>query len=171
MRENHKIHTQKKEPNISIGDVVLIEEEKVKRNKWRLGKVIEIVRGKDGVIRGAVMETAKEKMSRPLQKLYPLEVREASVATKDDVVEEAGDSTPVPIVLDTLTSQTTPKSKNERNPKKSSKPSLSSARSRKKNDEPVQNAVQKNGYSSTSSRPRRTAGVDGEEKRRTAERK
>ena len=118
MRENHKIHTQKKEPNISIGDVVLIEEEKVKRNKWRLGKVIEIVRGKDGVIRGAVMETAKEKMSRPLQKLYPLEVREASVATKDDVVEEAGDSTPVPIVLDTLTSQTTPKSKNERNPKK-----------------------------------------------------
>ena len=167
LRESHKIHIQKKEPNISIGDVVLIEEENAKRNKWRLGKIVEIVRGKDGVIRGAVMETSKEKMSRPLQKLYPLEVRAATVAIKDDVIEEAGDSTPVPTDLDTFTSQTSPKSKTVRNSKKSKKSSLTSAESSTKQEE----RVQKTGYGSTSSRPRRMAGADGEMKRRTAERK
>ncbi len=92
------------------------------------------------------METSKEKMSRPLQKLYPLEVRAATVAIKDDVIEEAGDSTPVPTDLDTFTSQTSPKSKTVRNSKKSKKSSLTPAESSTKQEE----RVQKTGYGSTS---------------------
>ena len=39
LRENHKMKMKQKELNIRKGDVVLIEEEGVRRNKWKLGKL------------------------------------------------------------------------------------------------------------------------------------
>ena len=53
-------------------------EDNIKRNCWKLGKVEELVVGKDQVIRGAKLKVlTKGKpvyLSRPIQKLYPLEV-------------------------------------------------------------------------------------------------
>ncbi|MAG86063.1 MAG: hypothetical protein CMB97_01460 [Flavobacteriaceae bacterium] len=67
------------QPNIQKGDVVLIKEENLKRNSWKLGLVEELVKGKDGVIRGAKVSICnkgkKDILSRPLQKLIPLEVQ------------------------------------------------------------------------------------------------
>ena len=77
LREHHR---SKKESHVkvSIGDVVLVHEDNVKRSDWKMGKVLECIVGKDGVVRGAKLKLiTKGKpviVSRAVQKLYPLEV-------------------------------------------------------------------------------------------------
>ena len=63
-------------PEISKGDVVTIENEN-NRNRllWKLGKVEELIKGRDNVIRGARVRLANGNfIDRPLQKLFPLEL-------------------------------------------------------------------------------------------------
>ena len=45
---------------ISVGDVVLIKEDLLPRNRWRLGRVKELVIGRDGFIRGAKLATTSK---------------------------------------------------------------------------------------------------------------
>ena len=57
LRQFH-IYRSKKQSGSSceleMGDIVLIKEDfKVPRNVWRLGKVVELVKGRDGKTRGA----------------------------------------------------------------------------------------------------------------------
>ena len=58
MKESHKILTKKGKADIQTGDVVLIHEDGIKRNKWKLGRIETIIPGNDGVIRGAKIRTA-----------------------------------------------------------------------------------------------------------------
>ena len=79
LRESHKMNTSKKSLKINVGDVVSIFEEGLKRRHWKVGKVLRIIQGKVHVIRGAVVQifndkNGKETISRPLQKLYSLEI-------------------------------------------------------------------------------------------------
>ena len=80
LREVHKIVGGKENPGIEVGDVVVVQEDGVKRNKWKLGRIEELITGKDQVIRGAIVRTNKGgkagHISRPLQKLCPLETKE-----------------------------------------------------------------------------------------------
>ena len=66
-------------PAAEVGDVVLVLEEEKKRGEWRVGVVENLVRGSDNVVRGAkVRAVTKRKpthLSRPVQKLYPLEIK------------------------------------------------------------------------------------------------
>ena len=80
------MYTRKKtnvNPGLALNDVVIIKDDDVRaRAKWRLGRVESFVTGSDGQIRGANLRTiSKEfrqtKMSRPLQKIIPLEVVES----------------------------------------------------------------------------------------------
>ena len=63
----------------SVGDVVTIFKEEVQRNKWKLGIVKELIKGKDGVVRGATVRLMTYGkpicLSRPVQKLYSLEIK------------------------------------------------------------------------------------------------
>ncbi|CAH2095423.1 unnamed protein product [Euphydryas editha] len=59
---------------IKIGEVVLIQTEE-KRIKWPLGLIIEIFEGRDGIGRTALLKTAFGYKTRPLQRLFPLEVQ------------------------------------------------------------------------------------------------
>ena len=59
LREHQKLHKQRACPDITEGDVVLVGEDGAKRNTWRLGRIEEIIRGQDLVIRGANVLTAK----------------------------------------------------------------------------------------------------------------
>ena len=169
LRENQKLHVQKQKPIINIGDVVLIEVEGAKRNKWRLGRIEEIVTGKDGVIRGANVKTSKGKLSRPLQKLYPLEVHEDLQSTENGEYEDTDGPSSVPtdhLTPDTTPSKTTQNSQTAPLPKKLSVPSHLSVK------KPYRSEIEAKSYgSTTSSRPTRTAGTDGEAKRRMVERK
>ena len=66
-----------------IGQVVLITEDKVPRLRWRLGRIVELVRGRDDQVRSAILKVpvrssnttsrAPETIRRPLKLLIPLE--------------------------------------------------------------------------------------------------
>ena len=57
---------------------MLIYEDNAKRAEWKMGKIEELLPGKDGITRGVKVCTCGkgkyEVLNRPLQKLYPLEV-------------------------------------------------------------------------------------------------
>jgi len=45
------------------------------RNQWKLGVIIQLNQGKDGLVRSVTLRTAKGNLiSRPIEKLYPLQV-------------------------------------------------------------------------------------------------
>ena len=94
LRGNHKMKMKQKKLNIRKGDVVLIQEEGVRRNKWKLGKIVELITGSDGVTRGVALRTSKDgkvgQIQRPLQKLYPLEIEEDIEDDTEDDTEMEG---------------------------------------------------------------------------------
>ena len=77
LREHEK-NKGNKEAAVKKGDIVLIYEDNVKRTEWKMGRVEELLPGKDGITRGVKVRTCGkgmyELLNRPLQKLYPLEV-------------------------------------------------------------------------------------------------
>ncbi|KAK6750546.1 hypothetical protein RB195_002489 [Necator americanus] len=59
-----------------IGEIVLIEQEFLPRGNWMYGKVLETVPSADGLVRSAKLLTPNKRViQRPLNKLYPLEIR------------------------------------------------------------------------------------------------
>ena len=61
---------------ISVGDIVLLKEDSLPRNRWRMGRIEKLVIGRDGYCRGARISTSSSAgkqttCSRPLQKLVP----------------------------------------------------------------------------------------------------
>lgn len=85
LREFHKTkRARQSKAVIQVGDVVTVYEEGKKRNEWKLAVIEELVRGRDGVVRGAKIRVITKgkivRISRPVQRLYPIEVR----ADEDD---------------------------------------------------------------------------------------
>ena len=70
-------HTQKKNVNSTVkdGDVVIIKGDEKNRGFWKLGIVTSLIKGKDGVVRGVKLRAGKGIMERPLQHVYPLELK------------------------------------------------------------------------------------------------
>ena len=82
---------------VEIGDAVLVHGEHMKRGSWQMGKVEELIVGKDKEVRGAKVKLlgARGKpvrVSRPVQKLYPLE---HSMHTVEEEAIEEHDSEPI----------------------------------------------------------------------------
>ena len=65
-----------------------MKDENLPRNKWKLGKVLTIIRGKDGVERGVTLKTTTGgrtyEIDRPVQQLYPLEIRAEAIANENE---------------------------------------------------------------------------------------
>jgi hypothetical protein len=65
-----------------VGDVVWIKDDELSvHTQWRMGKVLELVKGRDGQKRGAKLKVLSEKgkqttVFRPLQRLIPFEIDE-----------------------------------------------------------------------------------------------
>ena len=83
---------------ITIGDIVLVHSEDQPRAFWKVAKVEDIIKGRDGRIRGATVRLPVKGsrsilLRRPLQLLYPLEVN--SQASVNDPVNrtEVSDGT------------------------------------------------------------------------------
>lgn len=83
LRNSHR-HGMKNTKNtssqrIAVGDVVLVHEDNKRRCHWKMGKVEQLIKGKDGKVRGAKVTTSSKgfkptTIRRPVQRLYPLEV-------------------------------------------------------------------------------------------------
>ncbi|EYC34841.1 hypothetical protein Y032_1359g3845, partial [Ancylostoma ceylanicum] len=62
-----------------IGEIVLIEQDLLPRGNWSYGKVVEVIKSHDGGSRSAKVLIPNGKvLHRPLNKLYPLEIRSFS---------------------------------------------------------------------------------------------
>lgn len=71
------IHERKSKKNqeLEVGEVVLIEDHDTKRIRWPLGVLVEMFMGKDGVSRVAKVRTSNGILKRPVQRTYPSEPR------------------------------------------------------------------------------------------------
>ncbi|CAL1269528.1 unnamed protein product, partial [Larinioides sclopetarius] len=54
--------------------IVLVGAENCKRINWPLGRVTDIIPGKDGIVRLVRILTSHSKLLRPVQRVYPLEI-------------------------------------------------------------------------------------------------
>lgn len=59
---------------IKIGELVMIGNDRKKKVMWPLARVLELIPGKDGVVRLAKVKTETGINTRPVQLLYPLEL-------------------------------------------------------------------------------------------------
>ncbi|XP_075156162.1 uncharacterized protein LOC142229484 [Haematobia irritans] len=93
LRELHKRNKWKNpEKDIEIDSVVVIRDENLPPNEWRIGRVVKLYPGKDKRVRVVDVYTAKGVITRPIVKLLPSRSRKTDSA--------------VSIVTHTLPSQT-----------------------------------------------------------------
>ncbi|PFX28395.1 Pro-Pol polyprotein [Stylophora pistillata] len=67
-KESWKTH------NPSVDEVLLIKSDDKNRGKWKVGIVTELIKSRDGVVRGARLRTGTSHLERTVQQLYLLEL-------------------------------------------------------------------------------------------------
>lgn len=70
--------------NLSIGDIVLIQEDNITRMQWPLGQIVQLFNGKDGKVRSAEVRIKNGTLIRPIQRLCILEAARSSELEKLD---------------------------------------------------------------------------------------
>ena len=63
-------------PNFEEGELVLVQDDDVKRGKWPLGRIVQTFPGKDGVVRSVELKMKDGTLKRSVSKLYKLEDNE-----------------------------------------------------------------------------------------------
>jgi len=71
---------------------VFVGSDDKKRLQWPLAKVVELIPGRDGLVRVAKLKTQHGVLVRPLQRLYPLEVSSAEEVCRAAVTDSGIDS-------------------------------------------------------------------------------
>ena len=56
-----------------LGKIVLVNDDNMAKNEWKIARIIETIPSKDGLIRTAIIKTSTSTLRRPLQKLSLLE--------------------------------------------------------------------------------------------------
>ena len=74
LREKHRQLSGKKISHPKTGDAVIVQDEEKNRNLWKMGVVVELIKGRDGMVRAAKVKTFKGYLERAIQHLYPLEL-------------------------------------------------------------------------------------------------
>ena len=104
LREFHKNKAKNPLRVIKNGDIVVILNDKVKRQNWKLGKIVNVYRGSDQIIRAADVRTVDQSgkpivLKRSIVHLFPLEVNEESkeVQKEQDNSAKSEDSTDIVI--------------------------------------------------------------------------
>jgi hypothetical protein len=73
LRQYHKT-TGNNTQTVKVGDVVQIYDESP-RTQWKLSVILQLIYGNDGLTRAAILHTSNGLVtSRPIVKLYPLEI-------------------------------------------------------------------------------------------------
>ena len=74
LRERHNQQHGGKLNAPTVGEVVIIKSDEKNRGKWKIGVIEKVIRGIDGVIRGARVRTGTSVLERAVQHLFPLEL-------------------------------------------------------------------------------------------------
>ena len=83
--ESHRVN-RKAAPLPDVGEIVLVVGDEKNRGKWKKGRVMRHVRGRNGVIRGVALLHKGHYIERPLSLVCPLEVK-GPVATEDGTLQ------------------------------------------------------------------------------------
>ena len=81
LREQAVCVSRGKNESITVGDIVIIKNDKTNRNFWKLAMVETLLRGDDNMVRAAVVKVVGgkgdqlQRLRRPIQHLIPIEVR------------------------------------------------------------------------------------------------
>lgn len=75
LREFHKTSGQQGDI-VAKGDIIQIHDDNLPRNRWLLGVVEDLIVGNDGQVRAARVKSRSGMTTRPIAKLYPLELHE-----------------------------------------------------------------------------------------------
>ncbi|GFX42060.1 integrase catalytic domain-containing protein [Trichonephila clavipes] len=81
--------THKTTRALKVGEIVLIENPNKKRLYWPLGKVIELIPGRDGKVRTLKLRCSNSEIIRPIQRVFPLEIQSAEMGEFNDVPLDA----------------------------------------------------------------------------------
>ena len=78
LRESQKLSNTKGDTTLAVDDVVTIYDKHQPRHLWKLGRVIELIKGNDQKVRAAKIKFGGSGAigTRPLNKLCPLEMRQ-----------------------------------------------------------------------------------------------
>ncbi|KAJ8982414.1 hypothetical protein NQ317_017216 [Molorchus minor] len=68
---------------VALNEIVLIGSDNIKRMDWPVGRVLELLPGKDGRVRLVRVMTSKGQLLRPVQRLFPLEMNATSEVPQD----------------------------------------------------------------------------------------
>jgi hypothetical protein len=71
---------EKSQHQFKLGDVVLVEADNKKRWEWPMGRIVELIPGRDGHVRTARVKVAHGILLRPIQRLYPMEISSPEAA-------------------------------------------------------------------------------------------
>lgn len=105
LREFHRVREEKGTAYVvSEGDMVTVYDEGHPRGLWRLGKIEGLVRGADDVVRGVRVRVISKKghprtLRRPLQHIYPLEIRHESTEANVELAESDDINMWLPVVF------------------------------------------------------------------------
>ena len=82
LRENQRRESARHSAVPNVNDIVIVYDEKMPRQSWRLGKIMAVITSNDGKIRGAEVKMGKTNtlIRRPVNKLYPL------ITSNDDTI-------------------------------------------------------------------------------------
>ena len=74
LRETHSASNGRHSEKNSIGDIVIIYDDKQPRHLWKIAKVQSVIAGRDGRVRGAEVKVGKSGyvIKRPVNRLFPL---------------------------------------------------------------------------------------------------
>ena len=81
LREAHQLNAKNcgGSDTPSEEDVVLVKSQSP-RTQWKLGRIKKLIEGRDGMVRAArVKQASGVEMRRPLQHLFPLEIRNGTL--------------------------------------------------------------------------------------------
>ncbi|KAK0142370.1 hypothetical protein N1851_019891 [Merluccius polli] len=65
--------------NVKIGDIVILKEEEIPRNEWRLGRVLDVCEDADGLVRKATVQMGNRKLGNEGQRLTSLSIFERPI--------------------------------------------------------------------------------------------
>ena len=74
LREQHGQAGEEQMCHPNISDIVIVKDENKNRHLWKFGIVSKLIKGKDGIVRGAQLKTPNGSIERPVQLLYHLEL-------------------------------------------------------------------------------------------------
>lgn len=78
LQERKKWRREKEE--LKIGQLVVLKHEHVPPTNWPLGRIQELIRSKDGIVRNVVVKTVSTTLKRPVQKICIIPVESAQLS-------------------------------------------------------------------------------------------